>query len=541
MTRAPFGALGSPVNLSFSVNSQFNYFRISNAKSLRDVQERRLYRFFEMLPGILSWGSLFLAVIGSRLFPAWISVFVITFVLYWFFRTIYFFFHLRSSYRKMRISEQTDWISKLDALRPEDYSVPVSSWKDLYHCVVLPAYQEPVELIRESIYALRGALYPKERMVVVLAMEERIGKRAREIGEAMQKEFSGAFSHFLVTYHPADLPGEIAGKGSNETWAAKEVKSNIIDLLNIPYERVLFSAFDIDTVVFPKYFACLSYQYLTTEKPTRTSYQPIPLFLNNMWEAPGISRVFSFSSTFWHLMNQERPEKLITFSSHSMSFKTLVDIGFKQTDVVSDDSRVFWQCFFAYDGDYRTQPMYYPISMDANAAPTLWKTILHIYKQKRRWAYGAGEIPFVVFNLVKKKTIPFARYGTLLIELLEGHWSWASASLLIFVLGWLPLLIGGEQFSSTLISYNLPRVTSRILTASMIGLLWSIYLSMLLLPPRPKHIHKFSLLVFLLQWVLLPFSMLLSSLPALDAQTRLLFGRYMGFWATPKFRRSPKT
>ncbi len=493
-----------------------------------------------MIPGLVSWGSLALAVLGSWLFPVPISFFIITFILYWFFRTVYFFFHLRSSYRKMRVSERTDWIAALDALEPARFSLPVSSWKDLYHCVVLPAYQEPVELIQESLRALRNALYPKDRMIVALALEESVGSRAREIGELMEHEFRGVFAHFLVTYHPKGLSGEIAGKGSNETWAAKEVKSKIIDPLRIPYERVLFSAFDIDTVVFPKYFACLSYAYLTADKPLRTSYQPIPLFLNNMWEAPGISRVFSFSSSFWHLMNQERPEKLITFSSHSMSFQTLVEVGFKQTDVVSDDSRIFWQCFLAYDGDYRTQPMYYPISMDANAAPTLWKTIVHIYKQKRRWAYGASEIPFVLFNLMKKKTIPFSRYGALMLELLEGHWSWASASFLIFMLGWLPLLIGGEQFSGTLISYNLPRLTSRILTASMIGLVWSIYMSMLLLPERPKHIGKFSLFVFLAQWFLLPFSMMLSSVPALDAQTRLLFGKYMGFWPTPKFRSRPE-
>lgn len=519
------------------MNSQFNYFRVSSAKSLSDHKERRIYRFFEMLPGIVSWSSLVAAVVGSWLFPVWVSFFVITFTLYWFFRTLYFFFYLRSSYRRMRASENTDWLAKLDALDKDKYSVPVVSWKDLYHCVVLPVYEEPSELVQDSLRALQNSEYPKERMIVVLAMEEKIGRRAREIGDLMSREFENTFSHFLVTYHPQDLPGEIAGKGSNETWAAKEVKARVIDPLGIPYSHILFSAFDIDTVVYPKYFACLSYAYLTTEKPLRTSYQPIPLFLNNMWEAPGISRVFSFSSSFWHLMNQERPEKLITFSSHSMSFQTLCEVGFKQTDVVSDDSRIFWQCFFAYDGDYRTQPLYYPISMDANAAPTLWKTIAHIYKQKRRWAYGVSEIPFVFFNLMKKKSIPFSRYGELFLELLEGHWSWASASFLIFMLGWLPLALGGEQFSGTLISYNLPRLTSRILTASMVGLLWSIYMSMLLLPERPKHIGKFSFLVFLSQWLLLPFSMMLSSVPALDAQTRLLFGRYLGFWPTPKFRK----
>ena len=517
--------------------SQPYYLRVARASDLENPKERRIYRFFEMLPGLLSWGTLLGVILFSWLAPVWAAIFVITFVIYWLLRTIYFSFHLWSGYRKMRINEKTDWIKKLQELPPSEYTFPCKDWKDLYHLIVIPTFKEPLDLLRATLGSLGKAEYPKERMLVVLAIEEREGEEAVKKAEILRQEFKDKFFRFLVTKHPDNLEGEIAGKGANEAWATKAVQQQLIDPLNIPYSSIIISSFDADTVAPSQYFACLTHYFLTTSNPTQTSFQPIPLFLNNIWQAPPLSRVFSFSATFWHTMNQERPEKLITFSSHSMSFKALVDVGHRQPNVVSDDSRIFWQCFLHYDGKYKVEPIYYPLSMDANAAPTLWQTLVNMYKQQRRWAYGVGEIPYFLFGFMKNKKIPFSKKLVFTAELLEGHWSWATSSILIFILGWMPLVIGGEAFSQSLLSYNLPRLTSRILTIAMVGLLSYIIVSLNLLPPRKPEYGKRGIVLFIAQWFALPFMMIFfTALPALEAQTRWMLGKYMGFWTTPKFR-----
>ena len=514
-----------------------HYLKIGRAVDLENIKEKRLYRFFEMLVPLMSLSVLFLAIFFSWKFPIIIAFFIIIYDIYWLLRTIYFAFYLKAGYAKMKKNEKEDWLKKLEELGRPTNGLNVDSFRDIYHLIILPTFREPVEVVRTTMETLLKTDYPKDKMIVVFACEEADRENAEIIAEEIKENYGDKFFKFLVTFHPSNLEGEVAGHGANDAWATKEAKK-LIDEMKIPYKNILVSSFDIDACVYPRYFSCLTYYYLTVKSSLRTSFQPIPLYLNNVWETHALSRVFSFTSTYWHTMNQERPEKLVTFSSHSMPFKALNDVGFKQRNVVSDDSRIFWQCFFEYDGDYRVEPIYYPISMDANCAENLFETLKNIYKQQKRWAYGVGEVPFFLFASLKNKKISFRKKFAMGFDLIEGHVSWAVSAILIFLLGWLPLILGGAEFSQTLLSYNLPKVTGAILTITMSSLIMSIWVSMLLLPPRPAKYGKFKHFLTAIEWVMIPFVMIFfSALPAFHAQMHWLFGRYMGFWVTPKVRK----
>jgi cellulose synthase/poly-beta-1,6-N-acetylglucosamine synthase-like glycosyltransferase len=511
------------------------YLKISRASDLKNPKERFVYRIFEIFSGAFSWLTLISCLLLSRFQPVWAAVFIITFVIYWLLRVIYFSFHLASCYKMMRENEETNWLRKLEELK--EYSPPIKNWQDIYHLIVLPMYNEPLEIVSETFLSLSESDYPKEKMIVVLSCEERAGEKAKKIGEKIKNEFSNKFFKFLLTFHPANLPGEIAGKGSNDAWGSKEVKEKIIDPLKIPYQNIIVSSLDADTKVFPKYFSCLTYHYLTCDDPLHSSFQPVPLFLNNILQAPPISRIFAFSASFWEMMCQERPEKLKTFSSHSMSFKALVDVGFRQKNVVSDDSRIFWQCFLEYDGNYKVIPLYFPISMDANCAQNFLKTMKNVYLQQRRWAYGVADFPYYLFGFLKNRKIPLKKALLLGFTDFETFWSWATSSFVMFFMGWLPIVLGGERFRQTVLSHNLPLFTSRILTISMIGLVASAYFSILLIP-KSLPLGKRKFLILILEWFLLPVIMIFfTSLPALEAQTRLMLGKYLGFYPTEKYRK----
>ena len=59
------------------------YLRVGGAGELADEQDRRFYRFLEILPGSLAWLTIFLMFFLSWLIPAFVAVFIILFDVYW--------------------------------------------------------------------------------------------------------------------------------------------------------------------------------------------------------------------------------------------------------------------------------------------------------------------------------------------------------------------------------------------------------------------------------------------------------------------------
>ncbi len=514
----------------------YPYLAYGRASEISSPRDRRLYRLLELQPGLLSWGTLLAVVIASYWFPVAASIFIIGFDIYWLIKTVFLSLHMSHTYRTMRAQQRIDWMRRLEESQPTSPALPGITHHDIRHLVILPMATEPYEVVRESFQGLVKTTWPLENMIVVLAIEERVGESARLIAEKIREEFGVQFLRFIISEHPDNIAGELRGKGSNESWAGQQALT-VIDELSIAHERVVVSVFDVDTVAPHDFFACLTWHYLTTEKPLRSSYQPIPIFSNNIWHAPAFARVFAFSTTFWQMIQQARSEQLVTFSSQSISLKALVDVNFWQVNVVSEDSQIFWKCLLRYDGDWRTVPLNYPVYMDANVAPTFWGTLINQYKQIRRWHYGVENNPYFMFGFIRNPRIPWRTKWHHTFNMIEKTHSSATNALIIFLLGWLPVTIGTGHFGSTVLSYNLPQITKVIMLLAMVGLISSAAISMLMLPPRPPNFGRFRYIWMLLQWLLFPINFILfGSIPALDAQTRLMLGRYMGFWVTPKSR-----
>ena len=512
-----------------------DYLEISKASDIKNSKERITYRLLEVMPGIISLGTLVGVFVFSWLLPMWVAVFIICFCFYYLFRIFYFSLHQVMGYFKVKGHMQSDWLAKLKKL-PGSENAKVKNWKNIYHLVILPCYQENEKIVKESIESLIKSDYPKEKMIVALAIEKRAGKEFENMAKKIEKKYASEFFKFLTVVHPDNIEGEIAGKGSNVAYAGKIAKEKIIDPLKIPHANILVSTFDIDTKVYPQYFSCLTWYFLTQENPEHASYQPIPVYNNNVWKASFFARIVSTSNTFWQMIQQERSEKLTTYSSHATPGKVFFEVGYP-SNVVCDDSRIFWRAYLYYNGDYRVVPIYYLVSMDVVDTPNTFKTIINQYKQQRRWAWGCAEIPFVIFGFLNNKKISLLRKISHSYILIDGYWSWATAALLLFGLGWLPLLLGGSKFNFTILSFNLPILTGRIMTISLIGIVVSAILSTMILPKPPKGVGVFKKTTIFLQWVFLPVILIVfGSFPALDAQIRLMLGKYMGFWVTEKRR-----
>lgn len=523
-----------------------NYLKIGKATDLSGF-EYNFYRCLEIFPGALSWLTLILLIVFSYWQPVWVAVFVILFDVYWLLKVLYMAIHLIASYKKLLVSQKTNWQVLCGGLETKRFAIKDSfgnitvkefNWQELWQLVILPTYNEDYELVRTTVSALAGDSYDKQKMIVVLASEERGGEQAERVAKKISEEFKDKFAYFLTTVHPDGIEGEIKGKGANQAWAAKCVREQVVDKYGIDYDKILVSVFDIDTVIIPGYFHNLVWHFWQAEHPYRSSYQPIPVYNNNIWQAPFFARIAAFSNTFWQMMLQIRQEKLATYSSHSMTWRTLVDIGFWSPKMVSEDSRIFFHAFFYYNGDYRVEPLHFPVSMDVCMDKSIINSAKSLYKQQRRWGWGVENVPYLIFNTIKRwKQLPKKKAVYQIFIQVEGFHSWATNALIIALIGRLPLILGGDRFNSSVLGSNLPIVTQYLMNIAMVGMLLSAVVSTLMLPPKPKEFPGWKRIQIFFEWLFLPISIIIfGSVPGLDAQTRLMFGKYMGFWVTPKKR-----
>jgi len=549
-----------------------------------DKKEHRIQRFWEIIPGFLVWFTLIGMFFFSKYFPAWVAIFVIIFDSYWILRTIYISSYSIMAYRKMKRWSTIDWRHRLEAIfkgdvllkELEQEIVTLRSelnrggllkearkelqskllerrnflrrakadlknrkyfldWRKVYHVIMLPNATEDADIIRPTLQAIVDSNYPKDKIIILLAMEEREPEeRRRKKEEILKKEFGDKFFAFVTTVHKVKK-GELKCKASNTTYAAKEMK-RFLEGKNIPLENVVLSNFDCDTRMHPEYLPALTYAYVTEPKRLQHAYQPLPVYHNNLWDTIAPVRIIATGASFWQMVESMRPEHMVTFSSHSEPFKTIVDINYWPVNVISEDSLVYWNAYNYFDGDYKVKPIYLPMSMDAAIGNTYWETIKNQYKQNHRWAYGIENLPLLYRAFRRNKKIPLGTKIKHLFTMLEGHYSWATTSFILALLGWLPLIFGGEVFNESVLAHNLPFITRSLMTLAMIGLVVSMFLSLITLPPKPKKYKKRRYAGMVFQWILAPFiAPFLGAAPAVHAQTKIMLGKYMGeFWVTEK-------
>ena len=505
------------------------------------MRAKTKYRILEIIPGTVLWLTFILAIILSFIEPIWVIYFIIIYDLFWFLRIMYFVTYLFISWKRYREINKTRWFDKIKELTPK-----YAGWKKYEHLIIIATYQESYKVLRTTLQGLADADYDTKKFTIIFTREcgERAGKEYEQeflAGfEKFKQEFGHKFKRLEGYIHPLVEQGELPGKGANCTWAIKKAQKEIIDVENIDYQNVIVSNFDSDTAVYSQYFSRLTYLWMTADNPHRHSYQPLTLYNNNIWDAPSFARVTANSTTFWLMMEKARPDRMFTFSSHSMSFKTLVEVGYWETDIVTEDSRIFLQCFDHFDGDYSVIPMYVPISMDTVMCKSLWETAKQQYKQMRRWAWSVEHFPWMITHFKKNKKISRVRKIKYLFNQSEGQFSWATGPLFILILGRLPLMVAAAKGEAVAIVQNTPFVLEILMSLAMLGVIISAFVNIYFLPARPISHKKYKWIIMVAQWIMLPITMILfGSIPAFDAQTRLMLGgKYrLGFNVTKKYRK----
>ncbi|MEW5991194.1 MAG: glycosyltransferase family 2 protein [Chloroflexota bacterium] len=561
----------------------------STARSLEAVarqspsRARSLQRPLEVVPGAVTWGLIVLSVGLSFRWPEAVAWFVLTFDVYWLYKAVMLTGSVAAAFTMLRRTVAIDWrartfglrdiagriadiearVTAIDArarlldragerlaasggrreaarLRDERKELlrllarrgeAIPDPDRLWHVALVPTYTEPYEKLHQTIRALAEADWPTERKMIAIITRE-TDLEGRDNVARLREVFGDRFLHFFHILDPLE-PGIVVGKSSAMAYGGRWLHRELTRLGFDPRE-VVVTDLDSDYRVHPRYFGYLSWSFLTDPDRFRRLFQPVPMFHNNLWQTPLPVRLVAIGATHVQMWRSLTPEKLVSFSSYSVSLQTIHEVDYWATDAIPEDSRFYWKSFFRYSGEFNAVPLFMPIYGDAVRARSYPRTLIQQYTQIRRWAWGVTDIPYYVRNALAHSEIPRMLRVRRLLDLWLDHLNWAIAPFVIIFGSNLPLVLN-PAFAQTTLGQNLPLYASWLLTGAFGCLAVLMYIEERIAPPRPVEWGLLRNVGSRIQWLLIPVvGLVFSNLPALDAQTRLMAGRYLEYRVTEK-------
>lgn len=529
------------------------------------------YRLLEILPGALSYTMIILLFALSIISPALGSYYLLLIIAVTLVKAVGIVYRTIQGYNAAKRAEKVNWHERLvdletpheryeellkhkckefafnehvenlkllsvgkDLVLSESEVVvddPISfpKPKEIYHAVIMVAYNEGLETLIPTVEAVRDGSFDNERIIFVFGYEERGGEAMVENAKVLKEKFKNDFFEFITVMHPKDLKDEIQGKGPNLNFAAGELLE-FVKKKKIPLKNIIVTSLDSDNKMSKWYLDYVAYQFIVHPNRQHLSYQPVSLFTNNIWDAPAPMRIIAISNSFFNIISSMRSHTLKNFASHSQPLLALSEMGFWSKKTIVEDGHQYWRSLFFFKGNYEVLPIHVAIYQDAVMEETLIKTLKAQFVQLRRWDYGASDVAYVGVRLFSKDRkqigkMPFLPLFAKFVRLLEGHVTLAAISPMVAFGGWVPKIINSR--SKDLLTFNLPNTISLIQIFASVGLMTTILLSLKMLPPRPKEV-KTPRILMILQWLLMPVvAIVYQSFAAFYSQTRLLTGNYM--------------
>lgn len=482
------------------------------------------HRLLEILPGFISWNAILFLAWGGYFFPVVTAYFVLMFDVFWVYKGLSLTIAAFLAHLQIQAAQKLDWMKEVQGF---------GDWKRVRHLVVITVASEPPATYSRTVEALMRQTLPLRQLAVVMATEQRYPDNTKAC-QALAGKYGKRFGAFLVTVHPANIAGEVKGKSANEAWAAKQAKRLLVDQRGWDMDYLTITSNDSDAVLHPQYFAYLTFKFLDDPHRYERFWQPAIVFYNNIWRIPAPTRVVATFSNIWQTSLLARRDRLVNFSNYSTSLKMLHHIGYWDTDVIPEDYRVFFKAFFELKGAVEVEPIFLPSSADAAESTSTWRTFVNDYEQKKRWAWGISDFPLFVKLYLKTPHVSFVNKTIRLLRIVEDHFLWPVNWFVITLGVTIPTLIN-PTFGRTALGYTLPKISSAILSITLVFLAILLLIDSRQRPPRPKEIPRWRAWLGPLEFILMPIAgFFFGALPGLDAHTRLMLGRYLEYRVTEK-------
>jgi hypothetical protein len=495
--------------------------------------ENKLQRFFEIVPGVLIWVFLLSPLWAGITIPYFVIYLLVILSVYWLYRAALTTVGIAVGYLNFKKSVKTDWAKEIKKLDRASLDSPESLPMDLFpkHLIVIANYGESYEVLSRSIKALTEQNYPLEKIYLAVSIEERKAKKDADYakrGEYLKKDFGDAFGDRLMFFvHPDNIAGEAIGAAANRTWGTKSA----VELLESRGEDIsefLITAPDGDLVFHKEYLGAVAYTWLVSEKRNQKFYQTaLYTFNNNYWNVPMLVRILMINLTLPVLASAViEKHKKETWSCFTLSLQVMKEVDYWDTSLAIDDTTFYWRPYFHFNGDWKCEVFYVPLSADAIYSPSYLKNHVEQYKQYLRWGWGVITVPLAMKTLLTASKINIFTRIAKVYHLFEVFVFWKVLAFLI-AFGIPIVLLLNRDLDNYVFVYTVPQTVSTILSMATILLVPTTIFKVLIIPPKPKEMRAWRYIAILLIEAPLNIVALFtfSFIPFIEASTRMMFGQ----------------
>jgi hypothetical protein len=482
------------------------------------------------VPGLVTWAIVAFCILGALWHPGTMLVIFTIFCTYVFIRMLFVVGYNFRGIRLCREWADGHWPQEAGVIGEDGLSV-----EDVHHVVLVPNYKESAELLGMTLEALAAQSMARERLTVVLAMEAK-EPSAEEKARVLTERFDGSFANLLVSMHPANLPGEIACKGSNQAYAAIAAKRFLVDELGIPSRTITVTSCDADSILHPEYLAAVERMFVADPDRYDRFWQAPLFYYNNIWKVPATVRFMQYFMQALMLGDFANPfSNPLPISTYTLSLDLLEATGYWDPAIISEDWHIYLQAYFARGGNVKLDRVWLPTMADAPDGPTRWKALLNLYHQSVRHSWGAEDVGYILSQWPDAPEIKWWSKSLLLGHVLRDHLL-RSVPWFIFMTGWALWSVFQRAGTLWLITPPiLPIVLKVLWVGGAIAISVIFTLELRRNPPERASQVPVRALELFVSWLLMPvISLFFGAIPAVYAQSKLIFGRGLSWRVTPK-------
>ncbi|KAH6578858.1 hypothetical protein BASA50_000115 [Batrachochytrium salamandrivorans] len=359
-----------------------------------------LSAILQRLPGVWYLTFLVFVTLGPIYSPILFSFLYVVMHGFFIVNNIRMAMSVRSIYLAAREHSSTDWAEKYclttGAASAADPSreLPLD---DVMHVVIIPNYKEEMDTLCETLEVLASHSHALAQYKICLAME------ATETGsdvkaQTLLRQFQDQFYDLTFTIHPSNIPGEVRGKSSNVSWAAREMARRSSPSSR---SREILTVMDADTCFAQDYFSAVAYHYAVSKPADRkiTMFAPCTVFDRNASSVPVFVRTADmvWSAGVMSNLAASSPIK-VPCSAYSLAMDLAVGVGFWDTDPgsIGEDMHMYLKCFFATEGRVLVHSIASPASQCNIQGSSWFDTMRQRYIQSKRHMWGSLDAGYII-------------------------------------------------------------------------------------------------------------------------------------------------